>query len=127
MKGLDNGLESLLEVATKTRAGQESGRIEREYLGALEDVGHVAVEETGRQTFGHGGLADAGFADEHRVVLSPAAQDLNRALQLVGTADQRIQLASLGAFREVHTICRQRIPCRGRALLGCAGRGLTLL
>ena len=46
-----------------------------------------------RQPLGDRGLADAGLADEQRVVLAAAAQDLDHALELVLAADQRIDLA----------------------------------
>jgi hypothetical protein len=51
------------------------------------------------QAFGDGGLADAGIADEQRVVLAAAAQDLDRALDLGIAADQRIDLAFCGPSR----------------------------
>ena len=44
-----------------------------------------------REAFGHRRLADAGVADEHRIVLAPAAQHLDGALQFVGAADQRVE------------------------------------
>ena len=34
-----------------------------------------------RESFGHRRLADAGVADEHRIVLAAPAEDLDRALQ----------------------------------------------
>ena len=53
----------------------------------------VVGEQARRQPFGHRGLADAGVADEHRVVLAAPAQHFDGALQLVGAADQRIEQA----------------------------------
>ena len=45
------------------------------------------------QPFGHGRLADAGLADEHRVVLATPAEHFDRPLQLGRAADQRIEQA----------------------------------
>ncbi len=42
------------------------------------------------------GLADAGLADQHRVVLRAAAEDLDDAADLVVAADDRVELALLG-------------------------------
>ena len=53
------------------------------------------------QAFGDGGLAHAGLADQQRVVLAAAAQDLDHALDLVLAADQRIDLAVLGGLVQV--------------------------
>ena len=39
------------------------------------------------------GLADAGLADQHRVVLGAPLQHLDRAADLVVAADHRIELA----------------------------------
>ena len=93
----DDGLEALLEVAAEARAGEQRRRVERVDLGALEDRRHVVLQQPLRQAFGQRGLADAGFADEHRVVLAPAAEHFHRPLQLVAAADQRIELAGRGA------------------------------
>ena len=95
----DDRLEALLEVAAEARAREERAGVEREDLRALQQVRDVLAEQPRREPFGQRRLADAGVADEDRVVLPPAAQDLHRALQLVGAADQRIELAGLRARR----------------------------
>ena len=55
-------------------------------------MGNIAVDDLLRQPFDDGRLADAGLADEHRVVLRPAAEHLLDALELVLAPDQRIEL-----------------------------------
>ena len=65
----------------------------------FEQLGHVVLQQPRREPFGERGLADAGVADEDRIVLAPPAEDLHRALQLVGAADQRIELAGRGRAR----------------------------
>ena len=48
------------------------------------------------------GLADAGLADEHRVVLGAAREDLDDALDLLRAADDRVELArARGAVRSM--------------------------
>ena len=88
--GLDHGLQALLEVAAKARAGEQRAHVERVDLDVLERLGHVAVVDRERQPLGERGLADARFADEHRIVLAPAQQHMNRALDFVLAPDQRI-------------------------------------
>ena len=46
-----------------------------------------------RQAFRNGGLADARFTDEHRIILRTTRQDLNDTFNLVMTADDRVNLA----------------------------------
>ena len=45
------------------------------------------------------GLADAGLADQDGVVLGAAGEDLDDAADLVVAADDRVELARLGAPR----------------------------
>ena len=79
-----------------------------------EHLRHVAHDDAARQTFGDGRLADAGIADEQRVVLLPAAQHLDGALDLGPAADQRIDAARPRLLVEVDAIDLERI---GAALL----------
>ena len=51
--------------------------------------------------FGDGGLADAGLAEQHGVVLRAAAEHLDDALDLVAAADDGVEFALLGQFGEV--------------------------
>ncbi len=60
---------------------------------SFEAVGHVAVDDAQRQTFDDGGLADAGLADQHRIVLGAARQHLDGAADFLVAADHRIELA----------------------------------
>src|SRR4029453_14058799 len=56
-----------------------------------------------------GRLADAGRADIGRVVLGPAAQNLDGALDLVLAADQRIDAALAGLLVKVDAVGGQRL------------------
>ena len=47
------------------------------------------------------GLADAGFTNQHRVVLGAPLQDLDGATNFVVAPDNRVQLSLLGALRHV--------------------------
>ena len=53
-------------------------------------------------------LADAGLADENRIVLGAARQDLDRAPDFLVAADHRIELACARCFREVARVFLQR-------------------
>ena len=83
-------LQALLEVAAIARAGEQRAHVEREHCRAVEHLRDVRIDDLAGEALGDRGLADAGIADQQRIVLLPAAQDLDRALHLGLAADQRI-------------------------------------
>ena len=66
------------------------------------------------------GLADAGLADEQRIVLLPPAQHLDSAVDLGFTADQRIDLALARLLIEVDAIGVERVALLFRLVAGFA-------
>ena len=90
---LQHALQALLEIAAVLGAGQQRAHVERVDDRLGQHLGHVALRDAPGQALGDRGLADAGLADQQRVVLAAAAQDLDDALDLVLAADQRIDLA----------------------------------
>ena len=71
--------------------------------------GHVARDDALGEALGDRRLADAGLADQHRVVLRAAREHLDRAPDLLVAADHRVELARLGGGREVAAELRQRL------------------
>ena len=78
----DHGLEALLEIAAVAGAGEQRPGVEREDLGVLRGPPGSSSEEPLGQALHDRGLAHAGLAHEHRVVLAPAAEHLERAAHL---------------------------------------------
>ena len=113
---LQHGLEPLLEFAAIFRAGDHRAEIERQQLLVLQAFRHVAIDDAQRQTLDDRGLADAGFADQHRIVLGAARQHLDGAADFLVAADHRIELAVAGGLRQVARIFLQRV-------IGVFGRG----
>jgi hypothetical protein len=70
---LEHLLEALLEVAAVAGAADERTEVERVELLVVQRLGHVVGHDLLGQALDDGGLADAGLADEHRVVLGAAA------------------------------------------------------
>jgi hypothetical protein len=70
----------------------------------LQAFGNVAAHDALRQTFHDGGLSDARFADQHRIVLGAPGQNLNDAADLVVAADHRIELVLRGHAGQVATV-----------------------
>ena len=101
---LEHGLEPLLELAAVLRAGDHRRKVEGDEAAALERVGYVARDDALGQALDDGGLADAGFADQHRVVLGPPLQHLDGPADLVVAADHRVELAAASALGEIESL-----------------------
>ena len=123
---LQHLLQALLEVTAVARPGDQRAEVERVDLLALERLGHLALDDVLGEPLDDGGLADAGLADQHRVVLGPARQDLHDPLDLLLAADDRVELALAGQLREVAAeLVQDHGPLRA-ALAGAGGRLLAL-
>ena len=121
---LQHLLEALLEVAAVAGAGHERAEVERVELLALERLGDVVDDDLLGQALDDGGLADAGLADEDRVVLLAARQDLHHALDLLRAADDRVELLLARLLGEVATELVEHERAGGALLaLGATGPG----
>src|SRR3982751_4898169 len=96
-----DGLDALLELAAVLRAGDHHGEVEDDEAAVVEDLGDVVPDDHLGEAFDDGGLADAGFTQQHGVVLLPAAEDLDDAFDLVLAADDGVELAFAGELGEV--------------------------
>ena len=91
---LQDRFQPLLEFPSVLRAGHERAHVQRDDALALETLGHVAADDAAGESFDDGGLADAGLADQHRVVLRAPRQHLNDTTDLFVAADDRVELAA---------------------------------
>ena len=98
---LQHRLQALLELAAVLGAGEQRGQVEHQQALALQRLGHLAVDDALRQALDDGGLAHAGLADQHRVVLRAPLQYLDAAADLLVAADHRVELALARALGEV--------------------------
>ncbi len=96
---LQDGLEPLLELAAVLRAGDHRAEVERDDALVAQRLRHVTGHDALREALDDRGLADAGLADQHRVVLGAPRQHLHDAADLVVAADHRVELAATGARR----------------------------
>ncbi len=120
--GLDNllqdGLQTFLELAAVLGPGDQRPHVEGDDALVLQALWHVAADDALGQTLDDGGLADARFADQHRVVLGAARQHLNDAAHLLVTTDDRVELAAFGQFGEVAAVLLQRLVLALGVLVG---------
>ena len=105
----EHRLQALLELAAELRAGDERAHVERENALVAQAFRHLAVDDALRESLDDGGLADAGLADEHRVVLGTALQNLDGAADLIVAPDDRVELALGRALGEVDAVLFQRL------------------
>ena len=94
-------LQPLLELAAVLRAGDQGGQVERVDLLVLEQLGHLAAGDPRGEALDDRGLADPGLAEQHRVVLLAAGEDLHDPLDLGLAADHRVELALGGELGQV--------------------------
>ena len=98
---LEHGLQAVFEFAAEFGAGDHGAEVDGDQLLVAQLIGHVALDDALGQAFDDGGLADAGLADQHRIVLGAAAQHLHDAANFVVAADDGIELAAAGLFGEI--------------------------
>ena len=118
-------LQALLELAAVLGAGDERGEVERVDLLVLQQLGHLVRGDPGGEALDDGGLADARLADQHRVVLRPAREDLHQPLDLGLAADHRVELALGGLLRQVAAELVEQL--RALRLLARGGAGARTL
>ena len=86
-------LQPLLELTAVLRARDEGGQVERVDLLVLQQLGDLVGGDAVGEALDDGGLADARLADQHRVVLLAAREDLHHALDLGLAPDHGVELA----------------------------------
>jgi hypothetical protein len=94
---LSTRLQALLELAAELGAGDQRAHVQRQHALAAQAFRHFVVDDALRQTFDDGGLAHAGLADQHRIVLGAALQHLDGAADFLVATDHRVELAACSA------------------------------
>ena len=115
---LEHGLEPLLELAAVLRPGDHRAEVERDESLAAQRLGDVAVDDPLGEALDDGGLADAGFADEHGVVLRAPAEHLHDAADLVVSPDDGVEPTLAGGGGEVGAVLLERLAALLRVLAG---------
>ena len=108
----EHGLQAVLKLAAVLGAGDQRAHVELDEVAVAQRARHVAGHDTLGDALDDGRLADARLANEHGVVLGAAGQDLDGTTDLVGTADDRVELAGAGEVAYVATVLLQRLKLR---------------
>ena len=114
---LQHRLQAFLELAAVLGAGEQAGHVEHQHLLALQGFRHFLVDDTLRQTFDDGRLADARLADQHRVVLGTALENLDGTADFIVATDHRVEFALSRPFRQVDTVFLQGFTLPFRILI----------
>ena len=115
---LENGLEPLFELAAELGARDQCAHVQRDQLAVLQALGDVAGDDPLGQALDDGRLADAGLADQDRVVLGPAGEHLDHAADLGVAADDRVHLALAGQLDQVAAVPLERLVLVVGVLVG---------
>jgi len=118
---VEHALQSLLELAAILGPGDQRAHVERHQPAVLQAVGHIAIGDAQRHALCNRRLADAGFADQHRIILGPARQYLDRASDFLVAANHRVELAVTRGLGQVAGIFLHRlVALLGRGAVGRA-------
>ena len=122
---VNQALHAALKLAAELRARHESGQVEQMDLLVAHLERNAALVDADCQTLGNGRLADTGFADQARVVLLAAVQNLNDAVGLTVAAHDVVNAAFCGLLGQVLAVIVQ-IFALFVLLAGRTGAGLLL-
>ena len=103
----EHSLESLFKLAAVLRAGDKRTHIKAENSLVFKSLGHIAAYYSLRKALGDSGLADAGLADKHGVVLSFSRKNTNDISYLRVTADNGIKLVFARTLDKVGAVFRK--------------------
>ena len=127
---LQHRFQAVLEFAAIFRAGNQRGEIQGHDALRAQHFGHIARDDALREAFHHGRLADAGLADQHRIIFRAARQNLHDAADFIVAADHRIELAAPREFDQVAPVLFERSESRfgilRRHAMAAAHRGQRL-
>ena len=104
-----DGLHPLLELAAVLGPGQHGRDIQLEQLLVRERSGDVPRDHALGQTLHDRRLPDARLADEHRVVLGAAGEDLDHAPDLLVAADDGVEFATPSLLRQIPGVAGERL------------------
>ena len=100
----EHSLQPLLELAAVLRAGDERAHVERHDPFVVEPFRHVTADDPLRQPFDDGGLAHAGLANQHRIVLRATGEHLDDAPNLFVATYHGVQFAPAPQLGQVAAV-----------------------
>ena len=118
--GVDHALEALLELALHAGAGLQQAEVEHPQDHLLQRRRHFAGGDAQGQALDHRGLADARRADQDRVVLPPAQENVDALADLPVAPDYGVDAPGAGFGGEVlGVLVEQRVRGAFRLVAAC--------
>ena len=97
-------LDPLFKITAIAGSGQQRAHIEAEDGGPVQNLWNLMVDDLARQALSDGRLADARITNQQRIVLGPAAEDLDGPINLSRAANQGVNLALTRLLIEIDAI-----------------------
>ena len=101
LKLFQQRFETLLKVTAVFGARQQRTDIQRIDGAIGHNFRHVTLHNTPCQTFGNRRLTDTGFPHQQRVIFTATTENLNSALKLFVTPNQRVNTADTSKLIEI--------------------------
>ena len=120
----DQALDPLLKLAAELGAGHQGGQVQQVDLLVRQAGGDLALHDVLGDALGDGGLAHAGLADQAGVVLLPAAEDLDGAVNFPVAAHDVVDAAVPGLLGQVLAVAVQEFAVVFLVLAAVFGGGL---
>ena len=98
---LHDHLQAFFKLPPILGPGDQGPQVQGDHAPVQEIVGHVHRDDALGQPFDDRSFSNAGFADESRVVLGTATQDLQHPFDFIAAADDGIQHGVLRQLREI--------------------------
>ena len=98
---VDHALETFLKLTLVFRTGNEGTHVQRIEFLVLQILRHVTADDALGESFDNGGLSRSRFADEHRVVLRSAGENLQDATYLLVATDDGVKFSRPCFLHEV--------------------------
>ena len=106
---LEERFEAIFEFAAIFCAGDHGAEVHGDEPFVLERLGDVTADNAPRESFDDGGFADAGFADEDRIVFGAPRQHLHHAADFVIAPDDWIDFSLARGGGEVAAVFFERL------------------
>jgi hypothetical protein len=103
-----NTLEAFLEFASIFCPGNQGAEVKGDKPFVLKRIRNITGDDSLRQAFYYGGLADSGLTDKHGIVLCPPSQNLNHSTNFAVPSDYRIQLSFARTVGQVVSVDVER-------------------
>jgi hypothetical protein len=102
----EHGLQTIFELASILRTCQHRTEIETDQTLVTERLRDIAGYNSLRQAFDDRRFADAGLANQNRIIFRSSREHLNRAPDFIIPANHRIEFSLASLVREVARVFR---------------------